>query len=410
MKRKEKKNSQTKKKINLTVFDDIEYTQQLLSILAIWPLVTKSSTIKKILSWIHLLVIIGSLIWNILFRCIFIYIYVKKFDDQIMLIGPTFFRVIILLKYLAIIYHRKTIKKIFNHIQTDRSGVECQEQQNIMMRNVQINRHVTLVFAIFMYSSGTFYNFVMPHILPLLTHRGSRNTSQRLTIFPGYNVLSDVQKSPIYEITFFFHIFSVFAGFSVLVLACNIAVVLVTHACGQIQIIIGQLNSLIDDFTNNEKTLYIKFSSIISRHIRVIQFSNNIIKDALYETCLVEIGASSVLICIVEFLLLKMIENQNYANMIPYAMLLASLTLSILIICYFSELLESQFIEAGIQAYSINWYQLPPKARKYLILIIIISQRSYKITAGGIIDLSYIAFVQILKTGFAYLQLLRATK
>ncbi|XP_044576209.1 odorant receptor 85c-like [Cotesia glomerata] len=409
MNQKKKKNIKTKGTINSTIFDDIEYTQQLLSILAIWPLVSKSSTIKKIISVIHLLVIIGSLIWNILFRCIFIYIYVKKFDDQIMLIGPTFFRVIILLKYLAIIYHRRTIKKIIEHIQTDWNNVECQEQQNIMMKNVQINRQVTLVFAFLMYVSGAFYNFVMPHIIPLLTHRGSRNATQRLTIFPGYNVLFDVQKSPIYEITFFFHIFSVFAGFSVLICACNLAIVLVTHACGQIQIIISQLNSLIDNFMKDENTVFIEFASLIRRHVRVIKFSNNIIKDALYEICLVEIGASSILICIVEFLFLKMIENKNYANMVPYAMLLASLVASILILCYFSELLDNQFIEAGMQAYLINWNQLPPKARTYLISIIIISQRSYKITAGGIIDLSYVAFVQILKTGFAYLQLLRAT-
>ncbi|KAH0540489.1 hypothetical protein KQX54_017725 [Cotesia glomerata] len=249
----------------------------------------------------------------------------------------------------------------------------------------------------------------MPHIIPLLTHRGSRNATQRLTIFPGYNVLFDVQKSPIYEITFFFHIFSVFAGFSVLICACNLAIVLVTHACGQIQIIISQLNSLIDNFMKDENTVFIEFASLIRRHVRVIKFSNNIIKDALYEICLVEIGASSILICIVEFLFLKMIENKNYANMVPYAMLLASLVASILILCYFSELLDNQFIEAGMQAYLINWNQLPPKARTYLISIIIISQRSYKITAGGIIDLSYVAFVQILKTGFAYLQLLRAT-
>ncbi|CAD6201199.1 GSCOCT00000007001.3-RA-CDS, partial [Cotesia congregata] len=409
MNQKKKKNIKTKGTINSRVFDDIEYTQQLLSILAIWPLVSKSSTIKKIISVIHLLVIISSLIWNILFRCIFIYIYVKKFDDQIMLIGPTFFRVIILLKYLAIIYHRRTIKKIIEHIQTDWNNVECQEQQNIMMKNVQINRQVTLVFAFLMYVSGAFYNFVMPHIIPLLTHRGSRNATQRLTIFPGYNVLFDVQKSPIYEITFFFHIFSVFAGFSVLICACNLAIVLVTHACGQIQIIISQLNSVIDNFMKDENTVFIEFASLIRRHVRVIKFSNNIIKDALYEICLVEIGASSILICIVEFLFLKMIENKNYANMVPYAMLLASLVASILILCYFSELLESQFIEAGMQAYLIDWHQLPPKARTYLISIIIISQRSYKITAGGIIDLSYVAFVQILKTGFAYLQLLRAT-
>jgi hypothetical protein len=37
----------------------------------------------------------------------------------------------------------------------------------------------------------------------------------------------------------------------------------------------------------------------------------------------------------------------------------------------------------------INWYQLSPKSARNLILIIVMSSHPIKITAGGIVDLSF---------------------
>ncbi|XP_053593777.1 odorant receptor 4-like [Microplitis demolitor] len=194
-----------------------------------------------------------------------------------------------------------------------------------------------------------------------------------------------------------------------LVSTCNLTVVLVTHANSQIQIVTVQLKSMINDFLDGIKFSYPKMSIMIRNHVRVLEFSNKILRKALLEICLVEIGASSILLCIDEFCFLRMLDTQDIANTIPYIMLFFALSLNILILCYFSELLNSQFIEIGNQCYMTDWYKIPLKARKYFILIMNMSQRPQKISAGGIIDLSYITYVQIIKTGFAYLQILKAS-
>ncbi|CAG5100925.1 Protein of unknown function, partial [Cotesia congregata] len=69
-----------------------------------------------------------------------------------------------------------------------------------------------------------------------------------------------------------------------------------------------------------------------------------------------------------------------------------------------------KFIEFGNQLFMTEWYKIPSKARRYFILIINMSPAATKNkSAGGIIDLSYITYIQIIKTGFAYLQILRAS-
>ncbi|KAH0540486.1 hypothetical protein KQX54_017705 [Cotesia glomerata] len=118
-------------------------------------------------------------------------------------------------------------------------------------------------------------------------------------------------------------------------------------------------------------------SIAVQHHVRVLKFSKTMLREALLEYCLIEIGASSILLCIDEFCFLRMLDNQDIANTIPYIMLFFALSLNILILCYFSELLNSQ--------------------------------RPQRISTGGIIDLSYITYIQIIKTGFAYLQILRAS-
>ncbi|KAH0545906.1 hypothetical protein KQX54_004321 [Cotesia glomerata] len=245
------------------------------------------------------------------------------------------------------------------------------EEELIMVRNSQLCNRITLCFMVLMYVSGSLYNIVIPFVIPILLH-SKPNTSDRIPIFDGYDIFFNAQVSPIYEITFCFQVYAV---------------------------IIADIMDI-----NN---IHNKISMIISRHIRVLSFAKNV-RKILLELCLLEMGASTVLICIDEYCFLKMLETNDIANMIPFGMLFVCLNFNILVLCYFSELLNSQFIEIGTESSMTDWYRFPQKIRSYLVLIICMSQRPQKLTAGGIIDLSYGTYIQVLKTGFTYFQMLRA--
>ncbi|XP_057323098.1 odorant receptor 22b-like [Microplitis mediator] len=389
--------------------DAFKYTYWYLNLIAIWPLISQSLAIRKVISVIHVFFVTVMLLWQIIFRCYHVYFYAIDLDEQVTLIGPMIFILVSLLKYLAIIAHRKTIMKSIEHIKTDWSMTKCREEKNIMIKNITVSKKITIVFSILMYTSGVFYNFMMPHVIPLIFRSNDRNYTKRLIIFPGYNSAFNVDSSPLYEITYLFHTIAIFFCFTVLVSTCNLIVVLVTHTNCRIQIVIVQLKSLIEDFFDGGKFSYLKMSNMVRHHIRVLEFSDKILRKLLSEICLVEIGATSMLLCVDEFCCLRLLSNQDFANIVPYIMLFLALSLNILILSYFSELLNSQFIEISNQCYMTDWYKIPLKARKYFILIMNMSQRPQKISAGGIIDLSYMTYVQIIKTGFAYLQILRAS-
>ncbi|XP_044576229.1 odorant receptor 83a-like [Cotesia glomerata] len=248
----------------------------------------------------------------------------------------------------------------------------------------------------------------MPHLIPLVFQSDHRNSSERLIIFPGYNIIKIFDSSPLYEITYFFHTIAIFFCFTVLVSTCNLILFLLTHTDGRIDIVTVQLNSLIND-VNKVKFSHSKMTNIVKNHVRILQFSDEILNKILSEICIVEIGATTILLCVAEFCSLRFLGKQDFTNNIPYIMLFLGLSLNMLILCYFSEILNSQFIGIGTQLYMTHWDRIPLNARKYLILIINMSQRTKKISAGGVIDLSYMTYLQIIKTGFAYLQILRAS-
>ncbi|CAD6201195.1 GSCOCT00000004001.2-RA-CDS [Cotesia congregata] len=390
---------------NLHVYNAFKYTYCYLNMIAIWPLLFQNYNFKKIFTIIHVSVIIVVLVWQIVFRSYHIYFYAIDLDDQVTLLGPMLFVLVSLLKYLSLLYRGNFITKSIKHIYTDWSVTQCQEEKDIMIKKAEISTKITSIFSVIMYAGGLFYNFIMPHVIPLIFQSDHQKTSERLIIFPGYNIIRIFSLSPFYEITYFFYTIAALSCYTVLVGTCNLLVFLLSHADGQIDIVTVQFNSLIKDM----KFSYAKMSTIIQNHDRVLQFSNKILKNVLSEICLVEIGATTILLCISEFSSLRLLRNGDIINTIPYIIIFGGLSLNMLILCYFSEILNSQFSGIGKQLYMTHWDKIPLNARKCLILIINMSQRTKKISVGGVIDLSYMTYLQIIKTGFAYLQILKAS-
>ncbi|XP_057317965.1 odorant receptor 4-like isoform X1 [Microplitis mediator] len=385
----------------------VHYTQLLMKILAVPQSEFELFSIKKIIFSIHIMAVISLSVWSIVFRSLYAYFNVKDFDEQIIVMTPVIFIFVILIKYFIILYRHKEINQSIEYIKKDWKRITSQERKSFMIENARISNQLSFLIIVLMYTSGMFYNVVMPLILPIVFKTNTHsNTSERLPIFPGYDVVFDAKISPVYEITYVFFICAVIVVFSTITLMYILTIVLVSHVRGQVQIIINLLK-LLKNNIKDEKTLLIRMSNLIRHHMRALAFSNHI-RKTLYELCFVDLWASAIFFCLDEYCFLKMLDQNDFINMIPYAMLFISLNFNILIMCYSSELLDSQFVEIGKETYKTEWYRFSVKIRTYLILIISISQRSQKITAGGIVELSYATYLSIIKTGFAYMQILRA--
>ncbi|XP_024885160.1 uncharacterized protein LOC112463192 isoform X2 [Temnothorax curvispinosus] len=81
-----------------------------------------------------------------------------------------------------------------------------------------------------------------------------------------------------------------------------------------------------------------------------------------------------------------------------------SMSFNIFIFCYIGEVVTEQ---VGETAYMTNWYRLPHKTARGLILIISRSSNVIKLTAGKLVHLSIATFGDVMKTSMIYLNMLR---
>ncbi|THK33041.1 odorant receptor 82a [Diachasma alloeum] len=388
----------------------IQFTKWLLTPLGVWPFVKRHSTLTEIRLGILLQLFCHSLLAFVVVPSVF-HIFARENDlnVRIALFGPVGFVVMNLLKYCAIIYHRGGIGRCIRYIESDWRGTQDQDHRDIMMKNASTGRNLTILCATFMYSGGMLYHTLMPFLLttPIAA---DKNSSNRPIVYPGYDAVFDPYVSPTYEIIFLSHCLAAMIIYTITTVSCNLAASFVSHACGQIQILVARLDHLVDDGRGrSEKYLKRKIGDIIRYHAGVLRFTVDI-EEILREICLVEVVASTLIICLLEYYCMTTWSESETIGICTYFILLISLSFNIFIFCYIGELLKEQFGDVGTSTYLTEWYRLPPNCGLMLILIIATAQAPRKITAGGLIDLSLNSFVGVIKTSLMYLNLLRTVE
>ncbi|XP_043517146.1 odorant receptor 85b-like [Frieseomelitta varia] len=77
--------------------------------------------------------------------------------------------------------------------------------------------------------------------------------------------------------------------------------------------------------------------------------------------------------------------------------------------CYIGQLLIDEASIVKKVSNTLDWYRLPVKKARSLIMIIISSNCPIKVTAANIADMSLATFTDIIKTAMGYFNVLRST-
>nr|UEN71203.1 olfactory receptor 20 [Gregopimpla kuwanae] len=382
----------------------LQYTRFFLSCIGIWPLVSSNPTrIQKIVSKfvmpycsITMLTLILPAYLHLLLRDV-------GTTETILLLGPLCHTSSDILEHFILIFHSDLIKFCVQQMENDWRQLESKNDRDIAMQNLKVGRSLTFMCTVIMYSGGLFYAVLMP----LCTGNtiNELNQTVRPLTYPGNDIIIDLQNGFNYEIVFFNACVASFIHWTVVNAIFNLACISVTHACGQLQIIKSRLDNLVED--TDVMTIQNRIGTITRLHVSVLKFSATIDK-LLREICLMEVIASTIIICMLEYYCLLEWRNGNKIGVITYVLILGSMTFNIFIYCYVGELLQEQCKAIGKAAYMIEWYRLPGKTGLALIMINIISNNPPKLTAGRIIDLSIETFCSIVKSSFAYLGILQA--
>ncbi|KAG6804483.1 odorant receptor 51 isoform X1 [Apis mellifera caucasica] len=166
----------------------------------------------------------------------------------------------------------------------------------------------------------------------------------------------------------------------------------------------------LENLKNEKKVLETGIEShlavVVKNHVEILRFAKNV-ETTLRELFLVEVIVSTLLMCLLEYYCMVEWETSDSAAILTYVILLFSFTFNILIFCYVGELLLGQGSEIATALYEIEWYNLPGRKARDIILLLVISKYPPKLTAGKIFILSMNTFSVVLKSSVVYLNMLR---
>ncbi|PBC34553.1 Odorant receptor 47a [Apis cerana cerana] len=331
-----------------------------------------------------------------------LYVFLKEKNPKkkIKLLMPHLNSIVQMIKYTILLRQMKQIGKLLDEIRKDWS-IATEENRQIFSTTASIEHKLTTIIAVTVYSGGFFYRMILPFSKGKIV---SNNMTIRLLPCPGYFGSLDEQVSPNYEIIFILQVFGGFVIYTVVCSTKSICLMLCMHMCGLLKILTNKVMELTND--NDEQIVQEKIVYIVENQIRIKEFLNQLDQfiPAIY---LIEVFIQVLIMCIIGYCIIMEWEESNGMGILTYVIVQLTCLIGTFSVCYVGQLLldESENIR---QAYiTLKWYQLPIRKSRSLILLIIISNYPIKVTAGKIIDLSLVTFINIIKTAVSYMNILQ---
>ncbi|XP_018406424.1 PREDICTED: odorant receptor 13a-like [Cyphomyrmex costatus] len=381
-------------------------TRNVLSLLGVWPSYNrKISTREKI--WKYFLILICHiLLYAVLIPGAFFWLIEKRPRVRVRTIPLLLFGFVACGKYSNLVFHEKNIKRCLQHIEEDYKDVINAKMRNMMIESAKIGRRLVILCAVFMYGSGLSFRLILPFA------KGKIITPQNVTIrplpCPAYFIFFDVQVSPTYELIFAIQILSGIITYSITTGLCGLAAVFVMHICGQLKILMNLMRNFVEEKWQEKQEVNRKLSIMVEHQIRIRSFLQ-LVENTLQQACLIELMGCTMNACILGYFIIIEWENSNSLAMSSYFTALMSMLINMFMFCYTGEQLTVQAEKVARTSCMLEWYRLPNKDARGIVLVIIMSNLPTKITAGNIMDLSLKTYGDVIKAALTYFNMLIKT-
>lgn len=253
--------------------DDIRYTMQMcrwvLKPIGIWHLIYGHlSHYDKLISVVLIVTCLSALCFVLIPSGLYTLLREKDINVKVKLFGPVGFCLTSTIKYCYLGMRAASFGKCIHHVEDDWRAVRDEDHRKIMLKNALTGRRLTTLCALFLYTGGLSYHTIMP-----LSSRKKINDSfiSRPLTYPGYDIFFDPEASPAYEIVFCIHCLFALVTYNITTAACSLAAIFVTHACGQVQILMTLLNDLVQGNRSKCTTVDNRLGMIAKHHVRVLR-------------------------------------------------------------------------------------------------------------------------------------------
>ncbi|XP_017795969.1 PREDICTED: odorant receptor 4-like [Habropoda laboriosa] len=395
-------------KTNFKSYSDysLQLNRWFLKPIGAWPPSSSTTTLERNVSIVLNIVCYGSILFTLIPCLLHVFLDDDSFYMKVKNFGPMSHWIISCANYTLLLLQGKDIRYCVEHIETDWRMVRREKDQQVMMKNARFGRYVATFCAAIM-QSGVFCFFVSSALNTEIIHVGNETTIVRVLPVTVYKKLLNVDQSPTNEIVVFMQTWSSIIATTSTVSIFSLAAVFATHAYGQLTVLMSWITEFVNESRNREKTFPFKqIGVIVEHHLRVLSFISYI-EEVMNRICFLELFRCTLAICMLGYYILAEWSTQDIQNLSSYFMILISLSFNIFVICYIGEILTEQCKKVGDVVYMTDWYYLPDKRILDLILVIARSSVVVQITAGKFFHMSIYTFSDVIKTSFAYLNLLR---
>ncbi|XP_066597670.1 odorant receptor 13a-like isoform X2 [Prorops nasuta] len=288
-------------------------------------------------------------------------------------------------------------------MENDWRHVDNSTDRHVMLNHAKIGRYVAVSSVFWLYLSSCSY--ILSVADRISVDQGNETIFIRRLPFPFYSKIINPTISPNYEVLIASQAVSDFFVATVASNSNTLVVVFVLHVIGQIQVLKHFLITLIvgDEIEMGEeydrmkwdvdmKPVNEKLAIIVKQHVRVTRFIAHIEK-IMNKICLTEFLGSIFLICSLGFFMIKEWEEKNFDKLVTDLITFMTIAFNIFILCFTGEILIEKCDEIGETAYMIEWYHLPARGSRSILLIILMSNYGgIRITAGKFVKLSLSSF------------------
>ncbi|XP_039307772.1 odorant receptor 22c-like isoform X1 [Solenopsis invicta] len=307
------------------------------------------------------------------------------------------------IKYIIMRWKQTVLLSIINMMAEDWIAFKLDAERVVMIKQARVARlsmvvgYVIIIIACLTITVPTYFGI---QVLNLMNVTG-RCKLLPLQTYHFYNV----DKSPQFELTFFFHVLTIFVAGSVYMIVDIFLLLLVLHICGQLENFRYRLVSLVscEDFNK-------ALNNIVTSHLRLIRFINKI-ENIYYLMMLLMVLYLAIIICLNSFLFTILLHerkvNGAVVAQIFYLMIFLLVTLTgTFLYCCAGELIMEQCNALYRALCELEWYKLESRKARNLILLMTRAHNPCCITAGKIIPLTLTTFCSILKTSSGYMSFL----
>ncbi|KOX73693.1 Odorant receptor 43a [Melipona quadrifasciata] len=290
--------------------------------------------------------------------------------------------------YTIVLRRHKEIRELMEDLRNDwLSGTE--EDQRIYKTRATIGQRLIMLIMIFLYTGGMSFRAIIPFLRGKIVLPD--NTTLRPLPCPGYFILFNEQLTPNYEIIFFIQVFSGFLSYTEVSAALGLCATLCLHMCSMLKILGNKMRELSSLSEKDEDTVQKKITDIVEYQTKIKIYFNRseYVTSFIY---FVELTGEVIIMCVIGYSMIMEWENSNIAGLFPYFALQVACVIDVFTICYIGQLLIDEGNIVKKISNTFDWYQLPVKKARSLIMVIIMSNNPMSVTAANVTQLSLITF------------------